>query len=1444
MSATSLGKASDTRPINAQRTAADYSVWRILTIIAAAIAILAYIFYGWTALNLRTAPFPGFLLTYTMTVNAGQPVNPNSWPGLNAGLQRQDFITKIGQPALYSSAEAVEDNATVLKSPANTFQDARQRYNEFIANAEVGQTIRIYFERLERFGNLSPELCDPPVNGTAACSVDLTLSQFPDRDFLVFFLLPFISASIVLLFGLAIIWMRRGRMADMLAATIAFASVVYMAGLFDVGASDRLTPLWILAAGWIGGALVALSLVFPRRLQVINGNPFLQNVVVPHIPLAAFMLGALFIINGYFNPVDPWDNSATQAATLLSIVGMGAMLLIMLNIQRPRAVELVMRDQVNSVLIGLGLMLVPTLLYLANRVFLSQANFLLPLNFEALMVLYIFPNGFLAYAVLQYQRIDTDEVITQGVTYAIMLGVLIFGVFLLSLGSAVLAIDIFSADNALGIAVILLVMVVGFIPLRTRLQNRINRVYFRVRYDYQARAEEFSQALTTLDNYDDIVSLLRRMLDETLAPGAIFVFVRNTDQDAFTAWLTPDTPDAQRTDIRFTIDSALVTLLGASQGAALALPKGEPLPHELYTERARLNLLKARLVAAIRGSSQLSGFVILGPPLSSRPRYDFEEIRFVNALVRQFAIATERAQVINTLERSVRELEVISQIGQAVNFTIGFDEQMELIYTQTNRLIDAPCFYIVLYDQQTQRLYFPFFLEGDDRHEEQENVRWELDDGLISDVVRTGRAIRVQNFAEAMRERNAPLRFITPELRAFMCVPLTAGRGNLFGAMAMGRTSEDLYSDEAFKVFGDIGSLAATSLDKNQLFRQTQIRERQLTVLNDISRQLVATESDVEQLLQIIMSSAVEILNAEAGSLLLFSDERTQGFAHELEFRVVIGGAGESLIGQRIRAGQGVAGQVAQQGQLRIVNDLQHDPAHAQNIGDSERFVARTLIAVPLMAKEGTIGVLQVLNKKDGTFFTQDDADLLTTFAGQAAVAIENARLYSERGVQLDQRVQELELLEGLDKRLNSTFDLHQVAEITVQVAKQYLQAQAGAIGIVQQSPPCLLMVALDGYELEDFPTGSVTEQGEVIWPTDHGVIGRVLRMRRPAPDLVTDTAIDPDYEETLRGSLSQITIPMMAGDEVNAVLVLEKTVEPRFGLADWGFAQRLAEHASIAIANAQFYDQLQNANRNKSEFMGIAAHELKNPLTPIKGYTDILLKGALGQLNEQQEGFIRVIYNNAHRLQLIINDLRDAARQDAGEFTVDVAPMNIRHAVIGALQPFIYQLQDNDQELLNNVPDDLPLVMGDQGRLEQVLTNLVSNASKYSDPGTTITIDAKLLDEYATDNGKRLGPMVRLTVTDQGFGISEEDQKRLFKERYFRSSNTAAHEKPGTGLGMTLTYEIMQRHQGDIWVESEMGQGSSFHIVVPVAQENGAGGGQDAANQPAARHPQPETGA
>jgi GAF domain-containing protein len=842
MSATTLGKASST--VKSQTTGITLTTGQYVVGGLGVVATAFMMIYFITAVLFWLRPFPGLMVSNTLVVNAGQAQSGVAWPGRIAGIQPRDQIIAVNDIPLFNTP---------------TFNDYRAALNRYHAilgglastGANTYEPITFEVRRLET-ETAGGGMCAAPANGYRLCRITLEPIAFPDIDFLAFFVLPFAGAVLVIVLGWLVMRNSSQQREGLLAATIAFTSAIFGGGLFDIGTQALGGVAWMTSSGLLGGALLTFGLTFPRKLRIarrIQGLEYVSLVVGGTIGVALALLH-LFPGDAYTAQLITQIGSATVAIGLIG-------LLIFVIVQRERATSPATRDQSNTIFIGSSLMMVCIVLWLLSRITFMATQTTLPINLEFVTTVFIFPVAAIAYAVLQYPTGNTDRHISQGITYLIMLGALIVAIFLLALGGAVLAIELLNINNVLLIAVVLFAMIMLFTPLRLRFQERIDAIYFRQRRNFQETIEAFSNNLTNLDSYAEIAALFYTVLKDSVAPSNVLIYLRDSSGE-YGSYKVNGTD----TEIRFSADSPMVELLRKTAGA-ISLQPGQPWPHELWVDQARLRLLQTAIVAPIKGQSQLSGFVLLAPP-SAKEIYSHEEVQFVESLVNQLTVATQRSQVIESLQRRVDELDVLSQVGQAVNFTIEFDELLELIYAQTNRLIDVPNFYIALYDERISRLYFAFFQEDDERYSDKENIRWELGIELFSEVIKKNTALNIENYKQELDKRGAKSILVTEKLRAWMGVPLTAGK-RILGVIAAGKSRDTApYNAEVFKIFNDIGSLAATSLDKANLFTQTKLRERQLTVLNDITRQLVATESDVEKLLVIIMNSSVEILNAEA----------------------------------------------------------------------------------------------------------------------------------------------------------------------------------------------------------------------------------------------------------------------------------------------------------------------------------------------------------------------------------------------------------------------------------------------------------------------------------------------------------------------------------------------------------------------------------------------------
>lgn len=1370
---------------------------RLLTLLLAAASVVAFTVFLVSALEWRTHPFFGAMLNPFMVVDGSIPLNEGEWTGLNAGLQRLDQLVSI-------------DGQLISEDPTNYYQ-ARKHFREIVSNLQPDQEITVVVNRPAT--SLTPEnstLCGPINGDSAECTFKYRVQPMGTNDFIALFIVPFAVGVAIVAIGLVVFYLRPNQHAARMVAITCICLGVFIGGTFDVNNTYMFPGLWLLAVLFLAAPLATLALVFPVRLTLLYRYPWLQ--ITPFVATSILAAVGFYL---YLNPPNPQIfGSIIQWGFMAAIL---ATVLLILNLLRRRRLATTpsIRDQSNTVLIGLALALAPIAFWIINLVALQLTNkAAIPVTTSAITSFFIMPAIALAYAVLQYRKVDTDKIISLGITYTLMLAALVGGYFLMVFGVAIVTRDTLTnvlnvdSNNPFLIAVTIFIIAVLFLPVRTYLQRRIDQLYYRKRTNYQERVEAFARKLASLSEFDGIIQAFRNVLAETLSPSREILFLANKATNEFMAYGKP----RPETDVKFENTSMLVKLLNQSNQPDITyLDPQRPWPQELVAERSRINILKPLIIARLHGSSKdLIGFVTISAPRSENGTYQFEELRFIENLVSQLGVAMERALAVETLQNRVKELDVLSSVSQAVNFSIEFDDLLELIYAQTDRLVSASHFYIVLREVQTDKLYFAFFVEDDERYPAQERRRWLMGHDLYSEIVRAENPMRVDDYALAMKQRGSPIIYESPNLKAWMGVPLIAG-SNTLGVLAVATIdSNKNFTDDQMKVFSDIGSLAATSLDKARLFAETNLRARQLGALNAISQKL-ASELNVGNLLEIITSSAVEILDAEAGSLLLNVDDDENVF----EFKVAVGASGQHLIGQRFPRSRGLVGEVASSSKPAIVNDAANDPRWGGEVAEGE-FSTTAVLAVPLIAQNKVIGVLEVLNKKGGGIYAKEDADLLTTFAGQAAVAIENARLFEMTDKQLTQRVSELQTLEKIDVELNRSLDLQKVSDITMRWAIANSSATAGVLGIVIGEAPeqQLQIVSMYGYNNDDYPSGA---EGR-IWPLNKGIVSRVMRTKQT--DLSTDVKIDPSYIPSLHGSLCQMTVPMLSGGEINAILVLEKDIEPRLSLVDQSFIQRLAEHASIAIANAQINAELTRANESKSEFVSFVAHELKTPMTSMKGFADLLISGVAGKLNDQQNNFLSTIRSNIDRMNTLVSDLNDVTKLQTKNLRMEFVEVDFRNVVTETLRPLHRQIEEKGQQLNMQVSDKLPPILADQNRLIQVMTNLVSNAYKYTPPEGEILIRAEVDDKFRDSKGRPLGPMLHVSVKDNGIGMSDEDLAKLFTP-YFRSENPLTRQQPGTGLGLTITQGIIQGHGGNIWVESQVNEGTTFNFIVPVVEQH-----------------------
>ena len=976
----------------------------------------------------------------------------------------------------------------------------------------------------------------------------------------------------------------------------------------------------------------------------------------------------------------------------------------------------------------------------------------------------------------------------------LLLGVLVAAGYALLVAGLALAFNrTFMIDKPLVSGLLFFVLALAFYPLRSWFETRINRLFLRGDQVYPNQLSKASGELARAVELSEITGVLETTIEETLHPEQMILYRYDSLSEQYRAEAGRSGDTAS--DLRFTANSPLVQVL-TGRKVALKLNLDDATVGDLQREQARLKLLGAQLFVPLLGRKRLLGWLALSGR-SEEGEYTPKELEYLEDLGAQAALAIERAEMVSEMEKQVREMNVLNRVAQGVNITITLDDIFELIFAQTTQIIPADEFRLILRNSQEDELVQVFYIRGDERVGDQENLRLPVEQSLESEVVRQGRGMLTDDYTRECRQRG--LLPLVSEITAWMAAPLNAGAESIGVITLALRESGVYYSSEQMRTLQAITDQAAGAIVKARLLAETDRRARQLKTLNDVTRQLTST-LDPERLLKNILESAVEILNCEAGSLLMLDDQ-----TNELVFKVVLGPVASELEGQRMPADAGVVGRSYQSQEPVIVNDVRASKDWFAQTDETTGFATRSLLVVPLIVKDEIIGVIEAVNRKDGSNFNYDDQELLYAFASQAAVAIENARLYTLTDQALTARVEELSVMQRIDRELNTSLDVKRAMQITLEWAMRQSNASAGLVGFVGEGG--IELAAWQGYGDE------INPYEETLIPGGRIHLAEVIAQGRAALRVYPDD----DQPGLLKDACSQVLIPIQREKDVIGLILLESTQEEVCSEEALQFLQRLGDHASIAVSNAQLYSAVEAANIAKSEFVSFVAHELKNPMTSIKGYTELLAARAVGPVNEAQANFLNVIRSNIDRMNTLVSDLNDLSKIEAGRMRLEYAALPLPEIVQEVERSTRRQIEEKGQELVLNIPDDLPPLWGDRTRLLQVVVNLVSNAHKYTEQGGKVIVGAMKSSNVWDAQGA--AQVVHIWVQDTGIGIAPEDQGKIF-QKFFRSEDPKSREVPGTGLGLNITRSLVEMQGGHIWFESEFRKGTVFHFTVPVAEQ------------------------
>jgi signal transduction histidine kinase len=662
-------------------------------------------------------------------------------------------------------------------------------------------------------------------------------------------------------------------------------------------------------------------------------------------------------------------------------------------------------------------------------------------------------------------------------------------------------------------------------------------------------------------------------------------------------------------------------------------------------------------------------------------------------------------------------------------------------------------------------------------------------------------------------------------LAHWMVVPIEAlragavriGRGDLGQRIAI-KTGDELeaLADQFNDMAGKLQE-SYTDLEKKVDLRTHELSEalEQQTATAEVLRVISSSPGDLQPVFKALLENATRICDAQFANLLLYDGNAAQLLAvhgitapwdieHDPQIRYHPEGPLARLAATRCP---------------QHVVDLRTETAYLDHEPRLTALVegagARTLLLVPMVKESELIGTIGIF-RQEVQPFTEKQIDLLASFANQAIIAIENARLLNElrdRTTELARSVEELSALGEVSQAVNSTLDLETVLETIVAKAVQLSRTDAGAIYVFDEERRTFDFRATYGMD-ERLIAGMRAQSGSLR----DTLIGRAAQSRAPlqVPDLNEEP---PSMARDLilgAGFRAVLAVPLLSADAIVGMLVVRRRETGSFVSSSIELLQTFAAQSVLAIQNARLFReiedkgrQLEIASRHKSQFLANMSHELRTPLNAILGYSELLIDGIYGEPPEKFRTVLERVQSNGRHLLGLINDVLDLSKIEAGQLNLTVDNYSMAALVKSVVAATESLARNKGLALSTAIQEGLPLGRGDERRLTQVLLNLVGNAIKFTDRGS-VEVAARAADGRFT-----------VSVRDTGPGIAEADQARIFEE-FQQVDATSTRKKGGTGLGLAIAKRIVGLHGGTLTVESALGVGSTFYMTVPIRVREG----------------------
>ena len=642
-------------------------------------------------------------------------------------------------------------------------------------------------------------------------------------------------------------------------------------------------------------------------------------------------------------------------------------------------------------------------------------------------------------------------------------------------------------------------------------------------------------------------------------------------------------------------------------------------------------------------------------------------------------------------------------------------------------------------------------------------------------------------------------------MRSLINIPLIS-RDELIGSLNLAATTSDICNAEHMAIAHEVATQLAVAIVQTRLFEAEAQRRQEAEALRDIAAALNST-LNLDEVLERILANVGRVVPHDAAYIMLIE----AGMAHVVRTRIYTGHEVEkkSLASTFVVAETPNLRQMASDGQPLVIPDTKAYPAW---VDIPETRWVRSYAGLPICLDGKVIGFLNLVSATPG-FFNAMHAERLWAFVDQAAVALKNARLHTET----QHHAKKLAALNKASRAMASTLELATVMEQAMSEVKTLLEAEAASV-LLRDPASQELVFATVAASYAEILTG-------MRLPLTAGIAGWVMQERQPV--LVDDVQQDPRFYDRIDQvtgltTHSLLAVPLEYKDEVIGVIEVINKARETFNQYDLEMLEALTSSAAIAIENARLYKDLQDRMQTLQEtqaqlihsekmaalgrLVASIAHEINNPLQSVQTCLTLTREELEGsQRRDKLDRYLNIVEGEIDRISAIVRRMRDFYRPARREFQ-----MTDLHAVLeSVLELAGKQLQHSEVTVERAWAIDLPEIRANPDHLKQVFLNLALNAIDAMPEGGLLRI-ITTLDQMPVEHGQPALPAIRLEFCDTGEGMPPETLDHLF-EPFFTT------KKSGSGLGLSISYGIIEAHKGQITVTSQIGLGTTFTIFLPI---------------------------